>query len=357
MLTYKAIGAFSPFIIYGFSDKIKMPRLPSNASQSSMEQIIVEKSDIEIDFHPQNKVGKHLMETGLQELMAMYKPPAIYHCEEKGGVFNFQEGQKRKVLFIVPGVTGCSEEPYIKEVCGVALQNGYNPVVLNHTATKDDDLELRVLDMSDSKIMRESIERIHNKYGQDVEIYGVGFSLGANHLLRYLGDHHHDHGMKAAISVSNPFDVLATTIRMRFKFFGIYDRAIRDMLALGFTQGKFKLDRERFDHLWLTKAKGYKSIYEFDNHVRAKILGYNSIHGLYREVSCDRFLNNINIPFLVLHSRDDPICPMESVPYSDLMNNPNCVIVSTKIGGHCDFFTKIPGKPFKYQRAFSLMIK
>ena len=89
--------------------------------------------------------------------------------------------------------------------------------------------------MSDSRIVRESLDLIHKRYGDDVQIYGIGFSLGANHLLRYLGDHHHDHGMKAAVSVSNPFDVLATVVRLRYKFFGIYDIAIRNMLALGFT--------------------------------------------------------------------------------------------------------------------------
>ncbi len=31
--------------------------------------------------------------------------------------------------------------------------------------------------------------------------------------------------------------------------------------------------------------KSLKSLYDFDDHVRAKILGYNSIHGLYRNVS------------------------------------------------------------------------
>lgn len=90
--------------------------------------------------------------------------------------------------------------------------------------------------MSDSQVIRRGIDRIHEKYGQDIEIYGVGFSLGANHLLRYLGDHHHDSGIKAAISVSNPFDVLACCVRLRYTFFGIYDRAIRDMLARPFVE-------------------------------------------------------------------------------------------------------------------------
>ena len=75
---------------------------------------------------------------------------------------------------------------------------------------------------------------IHERLGADVEIYGVGFSLGANHLLRYLGAHHTNNkegGIRAAASVSNPFDVMATTIRLKYKMFGIYDMTIRKKLA------------------------------------------------------------------------------------------------------------------------------
>ena len=118
-------------------------------------------------------------------------------------------------------------------MCAVASHEGYIPVVLNCLATKDkqsDDLEHRVLDMSDPTIIRQAIDLIQDRYGKDIDIYGVGFSLGANHLLRYLGAHNHDTGIKAAISISNPFDVLATCIRLKYKFFGIYDKSIHSFL-------------------------------------------------------------------------------------------------------------------------------
>jgi predicted alpha/beta-fold hydrolase len=70
--------------------------------------------------------------------------------------------------------------------------------------------------------------------GNDVDIYGVGFSLGANHLLRYIGGNPDNCGIKAAISVSNPFDCMATVIRLRYSMFGVYDRAIKQMLARPF---------------------------------------------------------------------------------------------------------------------------
>lgn len=122
---------------------------------------------------------------------------------------------KTRVLLILPGVTGCSNANYVKEMALGAHNEGYHAVVINSLVTKDEDgkrSDYRVLDFSDSQIVRSSIDRIHERLGQEAEVYGIGFSLGANHLLRYLGAHHHDHGLKAAVSVSNPFDVMATCI-------------------------------------------------------------------------------------------------------------------------------------------------
>ncbi len=40
----------------------------------------------------------------------------------------------------------------------------------------------------------------------------------------------------------------------------------------------------------------------------------------------------------MLNSKDDPICRQEDVPRADLLANPNCLLVESNYGGHCDFF-------------------
>ena len=47
------------------------------------------------------------------------------------------ESGKKKVLFVVPGVTGSSSEEYIQDICAVANSRGYITVVLNCLANKD----------------------------------------------------------------------------------------------------------------------------------------------------------------------------------------------------------------------------
>lgn len=93
----------------------------------------------------------------------------------------------------------------------------------------------RVIDFTNNDAMITAIAEVKNQLGQDCEIYGVGFSLGANHLLRYLGTHHQDHGMRAAVSISNPFDVSATTAHLRYRCWGLYDWSMRGVLIKTFS--------------------------------------------------------------------------------------------------------------------------
>lgn len=136
-------------------------------------------------------------------------------------------------MLLIPGVAGSSDAPYIKVMAKRASESGFIPVVVNALHAKNEE-DYRVLDFSDSKILRDAVDKIHDKLGDDIEIYGIGFSLGANHLLRYIGDNPDNNGLKAAISVSNPFDVLATCVRLKYTLFGIYDKAIAKNLALPF---------------------------------------------------------------------------------------------------------------------------
>ena len=133
-------------------------------------------------------------------------------------------------MLLFPGVTGSSSEEYVKEMCGAASKEGYVVAVLNCLYTKDHEVNQRLVDPNETEYIKESIDLILKKIGEDSEIYGVGFSLGANHLLRYLGAHNEDCRLKAAVSISNPFDVMATCVTIKYAFFGIYDKFLKKML-------------------------------------------------------------------------------------------------------------------------------
>lgn len=78
MLSYKAIGVFSPIVLYGLSDKIKLPdatvlsRLPmknkSHEERIGLEMICGDKT---------NQINQYLLTNGLRELMHVSKTKYI----------------------------------------------------------------------------------------------------------------------------------------------------------------------------------------------------------------------------------------------------------------------------------------
>lgn len=102
-----------------------------------------------------------------------------------------EQGKGEKVIIILHGVSGDSGDSGVTEMAGFGNQNGYNIVVFNHQAPKGES-GLRMMDMSERKHLDECIEfvkdRFDSKDGQNPsELYLMGFSLGANHVLRYMG--------------------------------------------------------------------------------------------------------------------------------------------------------------------------
>ena len=101
------------------------------------------------------------------------------------------------------------------------------------------------MNMCEDKYMDEVIDYALKRF-ENSEVYLCGFSLGGNHILRYMGstafknqDHISKH-VNGVIAVSNPFDVVATCIKLQKTHYGIYDYKIARSLMGAFTDKRFK---------------------------------------------------------------------------------------------------------------------
>lgn len=143
--------------------------------------------------------------------------------------------------------------------------------------------------------------------------------------------------VKGVVAVSAPFDVLSTAVKLQRTAFGLIDRFLSYKLFRAFNDYCFHNQDEQVPPEAFKNAK--RSMTAFDNETRAKAWGFSSSNQLYRHISCGHFLSYINVPFLVIHSRDDIVCRSEDVPRVDLLANKNCMYLETRYGGHCDFFS------------------
>jgi predicted alpha/beta-fold hydrolase len=93
-------------------------------------------------------------------------------------------------MILLAGVSGFSSDSYNQDLVGLCVENGINVVQFNHHVASEE-MDCRLMDMSDNKHLDEVIDYVHKRYSQDgkkkCDIYLSGFSLGGNHVLRYSG--------------------------------------------------------------------------------------------------------------------------------------------------------------------------
>jgi predicted alpha/beta-fold hydrolase len=172
----------------------------------------------------------------------------------------------------------------------------------------------------------------------------IGFSLGGNALVKYLGEEGERARatLGAAVAVSVPFDLAAgarllDNTRMGRFYTRTFLKTLRAKAAL-----KRELIAQRCDLDRIVRAR---SFWEFDDAATAPLHGFAGADDYYARSSSARFIGNVKVPLLVLQSEDDPFLPANAIPRAAMNKNSNITSVITKRGGHVGFISGTPARP------------
>jgi predicted alpha/beta-fold hydrolase len=155
--------------------------------------------------------------------------------------------------------------------------------------------------------------------------------------LGKLGKENKPHGITAAACISPAFDVLASGVTLKHTALGMIDSSMLGDLKSPFLTKRYHTDNKCKDDLAL-KAEKAQTCIEFDGLTRARILGRNSAHMLWRSMSCDQYLPHVGVPFLTVVAKDDPITEYRHVPVETLQRNPHSLLTVFERGGHVNFY-------------------
>ena len=164
----------------------------------------------------------------------------------------------------------------------------------------------------------------------DRGICAMGFSLGANALLKMLGEDGTDTPVRAAISVSAPIDLSAACDRIDRP----RNRPYRAYLLTGLkadakTTATSAEERAGIDAI--------RTIRDFDDVVTGPKNGFRDAADYYAHCSAQRFLGGIAIPTLLVHAGNDPWVP--DTDYRRLAVEPHTTLRVALLagGGHVGF--------------------
>jgi predicted alpha/beta-fold hydrolase len=162
----------------------------------------------------------------------------------------------------------------------------------------------------------------------------VGFSLGGNMILKYLGEGNVHPFVYAAVAISAPVD-LASSARALDRRPGnqIYLRRFMKSLAAK-VEAKAKQFPTEID---ATGVRDVRSFSIFDDRYTARIHGFRDAEDYWSQSSAIGYLNRISIPTLLLNAKDDPFLSLESFPYTEGRQNPCLSLETPDSGGHLGF--------------------
>ncbi|CCO24924.1 YheT family hydrolase [Maridesulfovibrio hydrothermalis] len=163
----------------------------------------------------------------------------------------------------------------------------------------------------------------------------IGFSMGGNQVLKYLGEHPEKvpAKVKKAIGISVPCDLAASAERLCHRSNFIYNQYFLRSL-----KNKIKLKHKQFPDLYpLEKLSSIRNIIDFDNAYTAPVSGFKDAADYYEKSSCNQFLPDIKIPALIINAKDDPFLTPECYPINEAENSPSLSLQIPNYGGHVGF--------------------
>ena len=167
----------------------------------------------------------------------------------------------------------------------------------------------------------------------DTPLAAIGYSLGGNVLLKYLGEAGEDTPLSAATAVSVPLVLRTASDRLGQGFSRLYNRYLLRALLVGAKKKAPQLAEAGLDVDAILRCQ---SIREFDDRLTAPLHGFSDAIDYYTRCSSRGFLHRITIPTLILHAEDDPFMRPSVVPRPEELAA-SVTLELSPWGGHVGF--------------------
>ena len=259
------------------------------------------------------------------------------------------------VVLVLHGLTGSSGSHYVVGLQTALAKRGWTSAALNwRGCSGEPNLLTRSYHSGASEDLAEVVGQLRARYPL-APLYAVGYSLGGNVLLKYLGERGSDSGLHGAVAVSVPFRLDQCADRIGLGFSKVYQaHFMREMLDyLRKKQRQFHHDAKHeglatLSRLGTPQSLGkMRTFWEFDDRVTAPLNGYINVADYYRRASSRYYLKSIETPTLIIHAEDDPFVFKHSIPDADELSASSCLELHAQ-GGHVGFVEGSPRKPVYY---------
>jgi predicted alpha/beta-fold hydrolase len=240
---------------------------------------------------------------------------------------------------LVHGLEGSSKSGYIRSVSRDLLEAGISVHRFNmRSCGGTEDLAATNYHAGQTTDLRHVIEQIRTASGLPVLL--IGYSLGGNASLKLAGELGREGRdlLAGVCAVSTPINLEACADQLNRRANFIYQRrfliALKDRI-----RRRHRKQPDKYDVSLLGQVR---SIWDFDDNYTAKLFGFGTARNYFRTQSSGQFIQDIQIPCLIVQAKDDPMIPFQvyeqAKPIIDA--NPNITFLAFDHGGHVGFVSR-----------------
>ncbi len=246
------------------------------------------------------------------------------------------------IVCLLHGLCGCSGSPYILVMQSALAAQGIASMAINFRGCSG---EMNRLARAYHSGVSEDVEEVFKKVSMEYPNHKfafIGYSLGANVLLKWLGEIRSRPSIRKAVAVSTPFSLEYCSKAMLTGVSQIYGQYFVRRLLKDFQSKQARLQQIRPDQAKLIAELGVtnniNSIWEFDDKITAPLHGFSSAEDYYRKCSSSGFLKSNATETLLIQSRNDPLIPIKSIPSQESLPASVKLLLTDK-GGHVGFIS------------------
>jgi len=249
--------------------------------------------------------------------------------------WSYAENPDDKVVILLHGLEGDAKRPYMAGGARLLNAHGYDACSVNLRGCSGQPNRLFRSYHSGATEDLDAVMAHILALGTYLKIYIIGFSLGGNLCLKYLGEGRTvPKELKAAVAVSVPCD-LHSSLKALMSFRNrLYARRFRKHLL-----AKLRIKQRIYPNC-ITDAeiKRIRTLKDFDDIYTSRAHGFSDALDYYRKCSCRQFLSEIHIPTLLINAKNDSFLGPECYPIPEAEAHPLLFLEMPDYGGHVGFF-------------------
>lgn len=248
-----------------------------------------------------------------------------------------EQKNKNKLVILLHGLESDTEQGYIKGTAKILFDNEFSVAAINQRGCSGEPNNHYYAYHSgftqDVDFVIQSLEKEYE------EIYLVGYSLGGNLILKYLGEQKYriSSKIKKAIAISVPCHFHDTALNLIEKPSNVIYRhhflkKLKNKLRRKAEIFPKRISQETIDNM--KTLKDHDDVYIADAH------NFKDAKDYWNSCGSIHFLKEITTPTLLLNAQDDPFLTPSSFPIEIAKNHPFLHLEIPQYGGHVGFFQK-----------------